>query len=215
MSAKNDDAEFVIIRSLRRCRGLRQRDARRPIKFDCPHHESKNTTNEQGESRGPHSRFHVDVSFPRSLPRLETQTATITIYKKSRTRRTTQHPQNVKDAISAVLAKFEISPDGLRDLQTDRYSALSATYVARPRVDYSCMAGIGRPGTVKTWVLFVPLYEFISGHIHEDNDRLVTRSSSRWGTPLGNGLPTMSTKSDITFRSFPQCVVKCRSMMKF
>jgi len=94
-------------------------------------------------------------------------------------------PQNVKDAIGAVLAKFEISLDGLRDLRTDRCSAFSATHGNRPGVDYFCIAGIGRPLLIKTWALFVPLHAFISLHTHEDNDGLVTRSSSRWGTPVG------------------------------
>ncbi|MDP2998694.1 MAG: hypothetical protein Q8N47_14500 [Bryobacterales bacterium] len=94
-------------------------------------------------------------------------------------------PQDVKDAIGAVLAKFEISLDGLHDLRTDRCKTFSATYLDRPGVDYSCIAGIGRPGFIKTWLLFVPLYEFISSHTNEDNDGLVTLSSSRWGTPVG------------------------------
>jgi triacylglycerol lipase len=95
-------------------------------------------------------------------------------------------PQDIKDAIGAVLAKFEISLDGLRDLRTDRCRAFSETHPDRPGVDYSCIAGIGRPGLIKTWILFAPLHKFISSQTHEDNDGLVTRSSSRWGTPIGN-----------------------------
>jgi triacylglycerol lipase len=94
-------------------------------------------------------------------------------------------PQDVKDAIGAVLAKFEVSLDGLRDLRTDRCRVFSETHPDRPGVDYSCIAGIGRPGFIKTWILFVPLHKFISSHTHEDNDGLVTRSSSRWGTSVG------------------------------
>jgi triacylglycerol lipase len=82
-------------------------------------------------------------------------------------------------------ADHEISLDGLSDLRTDRCLAFSATHLDRPGVDYFCIAGIGRPGLIKTWILFVPLHEFISSHSHEDNDGLVTRSSSRWGTPVG------------------------------
>jgi triacylglycerol lipase len=94
-------------------------------------------------------------------------------------------PQRVKDAISAVLAKFEISLDGLRDLRTDRCMKFSATHPDRPGVDYSCIGGVGRPGLIiKTWKLFVPLHEFISLQTHEVNDGLVTLSSSQWGTPV-------------------------------
>lgn len=93
-------------------------------------------------------------------------------------------PQNVKDAIGAVLAKFDISLDGLRDLRTDRCRAFSENHPDRPGVDYSCIAGIGRPGMIKTWLLFVPLHEFLSARTHEDSDGLVTRSSSQWGTPV-------------------------------
>jgi triacylglycerol lipase len=94
-------------------------------------------------------------------------------------------PQEVNDAIRAVMAKCDISLDGLRDLRTDRCKAFSATHPDRPGVDYSCVAGIGRPGFIKTWGLFVPLHEFISLQTHEDNDGLVTRSSSLWGTSVG------------------------------
>jgi triacylglycerol lipase len=94
-------------------------------------------------------------------------------------------PEDVRAAIGAVLAKFDISLDGLRDLRTDRCTAFSATHRDRPDVDYSCIAGIGRSGFIKTWLSFVPLHAFISLLTHEDNDGLVTRSSSRWGTPVG------------------------------
>jgi triacylglycerol lipase len=94
-------------------------------------------------------------------------------------------PQEVKRAIEAVLAKFDISLDGLRDLRTDKCRAFSENHRDRPGVDYSCIAGIGRPGFIKTWTLFVPLHAFISLLTHEDSDGLVTRSSSRWGTPVG------------------------------
>jgi triacylglycerol lipase len=94
-------------------------------------------------------------------------------------------PQSIKDDIGAALAKLDISLDGLRDLRTDRCKEFSKTHPDRPGVDYSCIAGIGRPGLFKTWGLFVPLHKFISSHTQEDNDGLVTRSSSRWGTPVG------------------------------
>lgn len=94
-------------------------------------------------------------------------------------------PQIIKDAIGAVLAKFDISLDGLRDLRTDRCKTFSATHRDRKGVDYSCIAGIGRSGLFKTWTLFTPLHGFIAAQTHEDNDGLVTRSSSQWGTPVG------------------------------
>ncbi len=93
--------------------------------------------------------------------------------------------QNIKDAIGVVLAKFEISLDGLRDLRTDRCGTFPETHPNRLGVDYSCIAGIGRPGPIKTRLSFAPLHEFISMRTHEDNDGLVTRSSSQWGTPVG------------------------------
>jgi triacylglycerol lipase len=94
-------------------------------------------------------------------------------------------PQSVKDVIGAVLAKFDISLEGLRDLRTDRCKAFSATHRDRPGVDYACIAGIGRSGFVKAWGLFVPLHAFISLQTNEDSDGLVTRSSSQWRTPVG------------------------------
>ena len=94
-------------------------------------------------------------------------------------------PQDIKNAIAAVLAKFDISLDGLRDLRTDRCRVFSKTHPDRPGVDYSSIAGVGRPGFIKTWALFVPLYEFISLQTHDDNDGLVTRGSAKWGTFLG------------------------------
>ena len=94
-------------------------------------------------------------------------------------------PQEVKRAIEAVLAKFDISLDGLHDLRTDKCRAFSETHRDRPGVDYSSIAGIGRPGFIKTWTLFVPLHAFISLLTREDNDGLVTRSSARWSTPVG------------------------------
>jgi triacylglycerol lipase len=96
-----------------------------------------------------------------------------------------QTPQDVRDAIAAVLAKFDISLDGLRDLRTDRCKEFSATHPDRKGVDYSCIAGIGRPGLMKTWLLFLPLYKYVWSQTHEDNDGLVARSSSQWGTPVG------------------------------
>jgi triacylglycerol lipase len=93
-------------------------------------------------------------------------------------------PQEIKDAIDAVLAKFDISLDGLRDLRTDRCRAFSATHPNRPGVDYFCIAGTGRPG-IKTWALFVPLHGYIFLQTQEQNDGLVARSSSQWGTPVG------------------------------
>jgi triacylglycerol lipase len=93
-------------------------------------------------------------------------------------------PQDVKDAIGRVLAKFEISLDGLRDLRTDKCSSFSTTYSDRPGVDYSSVAGIGRPGLIKTWALFLPLHEFISLRTNEANDGLVASDSARWGTPI-------------------------------
>jgi triacylglycerol lipase len=94
-------------------------------------------------------------------------------------------PQEVKDAIGAVLAKFDISLDGLRDLRTDKCKTFSETHGNREGVDYFSIAGIGRPGFIKAWMLFVPLHKFISLLTHEDNDGLVTRSSAKWGTPVG------------------------------
>ena len=94
-------------------------------------------------------------------------------------------PQDVRAAIAAVLAKFDISLEGLRDLRTDRCTTFSATHGNRPGVDYFSIAGIGRPGFIKTWALFVPLHKFISVETHEENDGLVTRKSSQWGTPVG------------------------------
>jgi len=97
-----------------------------------------------------------------------------------------QTPQNIKDAIAAILAKFDISLDGLRDLRTDRCTTFSATHPNRLGVDYFCIAGIGRPIPIlKTWTLFLPLHQYVSAQTHEDNDGLVTRTSSRWGTPVG------------------------------
>ncbi len=97
-------------------------------------------------------------------------------------------PHIVKDAIAVVLERFDISLDGLRDLRTDRCREFSESHPDRPGVDYSSIAGIGRPGFIKTWLSFVPLHAFISSQTHEDNDGLVTRSSSRWGTPVGEWL---------------------------
>jgi triacylglycerol lipase len=94
-------------------------------------------------------------------------------------------PQEVKRAIEAVLAKFDISLGGLRDLRTDKCRAFSETHRNRLGVDYFSIAGTGRPGFIKTWTLFVPLHAFISLLTQEDNDGLVTRSSSLWGTPVG------------------------------
>jgi triacylglycerol lipase len=93
-------------------------------------------------------------------------------------------PPKVREAIGSLLAKFEVSLDGLRDLRTDRCAAFSATYGDRKGVDYFSIAGIGRAGPVKTWIFFVPLHEYIASHTHEENDGLVPRSSSRWGTPV-------------------------------
>jgi triacylglycerol lipase len=95
-------------------------------------------------------------------------------------------PQHIKDAIEAMLAKFDISLQGLRDLRTDRCKAFSATHGKRPGVDYFCIAGIGRPGFVKTWSLFLPLHEFIFLLTREESDGLVTHSSAQWGTPVGD-----------------------------
>jgi triacylglycerol lipase len=94
-------------------------------------------------------------------------------------------PQKIKDAIGAVLAKFDISLDGLHDLRTDRCKEFSATHGDRPGVAYFSIAGVGRPGVFKTWSLFVPLHEFVSFQTHQESDGLVTRSSSHWGTPVG------------------------------
>ena len=95
-------------------------------------------------------------------------------------------PAAVRTAIAAVLAKFSISLDGLRDLRTDRCATFSATHGNRPGVDYFCIAGTGRGGFVRTWVLFVPLNAYLSQQSGEDNDGLVTRSSAQWGTSLGD-----------------------------
>jgi len=95
-------------------------------------------------------------------------------------------PPLVKNAIAEMLAKFEISLDGLRDLRTDRCKKFSETHGNRPGVDYFCIAGVGRHELFnKTWTLFQPLHAYISLQTHEDNDGLVTRSSSQWGTPVG------------------------------
>jgi len=94
-------------------------------------------------------------------------------------------PQDIKDAIGAALANLDISLNGLRDLRTAECKAFSANHPNRPGVDYFCIAGVGRDALTKTWILFVPLHKFISLQTHEDNDGLVTLSSSQWGTPVG------------------------------
>ena len=94
-------------------------------------------------------------------------------------------PQGLKDAIRVVLGKCGISLDGLCDLRTDRCKTFSETHPDRPGVDYFCISGIGRPGKLKTWLIFMPLHEFLTSHTHEENDGLVTLNSSRWGTQLG------------------------------
>lgn len=94
-------------------------------------------------------------------------------------------PPHIKEAIGAVLDKFEVSLDALRDLRTDRCRTFSETHPDRPGVDYSCVSGIGRPGFIKTWILFLPLHQFLAAHTHEENDGLVPRRSSQWGTPVG------------------------------
>jgi triacylglycerol lipase len=95
-------------------------------------------------------------------------------------------PAPVRAAIAAVLAKFGISLDGLRDLKTDCCRTFSATYGNRPGVDYFCIAGTGRGGFVPTWALFVPLHAYLQSQSGEANDGLVTRSSAQWGTSVGD-----------------------------
>jgi triacylglycerol lipase len=95
-------------------------------------------------------------------------------------------PQHVKDVIAAVLAKFDISLQGLHDLRTDQCKTFSNTHRNRQGVDYFCIAGIGRPGFIKTWTLFLPLHEFIFLLTREESDGLVTHSSAQWGTPVGD-----------------------------
>jgi triacylglycerol lipase len=99
-------------------------------------------------------------------------------------------PVLVKRAIGVFLAQWDISLEGLRALRTDTCSTFSANCGDRKGVDYFCISGVGRvglfPGFPKTRVELEPLHEFISFTTGEDNDGLVTRTSSHHGTQVGD-----------------------------
>jgi triacylglycerol lipase len=84
-------------------------------------------------------------------------------------------------ALQKILGHFRISLDGLHDLRTGSATQFNKNFPNRTDVRYLSFAGRGRNGSKSTCAFFLPFYEIIRLHVHEDNDGLVAVSSARWG----------------------------------
>jgi triacylglycerol lipase len=83
----------------------------------------------------------------------------------------------IEEVIRGIADKFHWL-DGLHDLTAEPIRKFNDTYIDNPRLNYFCVAGSGRAGSLKTSKWLLPAYGYLAKVAGGENDGMVPVSSA-------------------------------------
>lgn len=83
----------------------------------------------------------------------------------------------IEEVIRDIADKFHWL-DGLHDLTAEPIRKFNDTYIDNPRLNYFCVAGSGRAGSLNTCKLLLPAYGYLAKVTGGENDGMVPVSSA-------------------------------------